>query len=69
MAALITKVIFMLSLCTSLISANNLLHCNYHRNHILCPEDVIVFVCSVSGGVATVWRVQLPWKPDCFAPS
>ena len=56
MAALITKVIFMLSLCTSLISANNLLYCNYHRNHILCPEDVIVFICSVSGGVATVWR-------------
>ena len=42
---------------TSLISANNLLHCNYYQNgDCICPEDVVVFDCSVSGGVATAWR-------------
>ena len=60
MATLITKVISMLSLSlyTSLISSNKLtIHCDYQRNIILlCPEDVVVFVCSTSGGVATVWR-------------
>ena len=55
MATVITKVISMLSLCTSLISANNLLQCNYQSNSV-CPEDVVVFDCSVSGGVATAWR-------------
>ena len=39
----------------SLISANNSLHCNYYRNCI-CADDVVAFVCSVSDGVATVWR-------------
>ena len=57
MAAPITIVISMVSLYTSLISANNVLHCNYyHGNYISCPEDVIEFVCSVTDGVATVWR-------------
>ena len=59
MATSITNLIafFMLSLhyCTSLISANNLLQCDYYGNHV-CPEDVAVFICSVSDGVATVWR-------------
>ena len=58
MATLITKVISML-LYTNLISTNNLLHnvidCDHQRNIILCPEDIVVFVCSISGGVATVW--------------
>ena len=57
MAASVTKMISMLTLYSSLTSANNLLHCNYyHGNCILCPEDVVAFVCSVSDGVATVWR-------------
>ena len=58
MVALITEVIFMLSLyCTNLISANNLLQCNYyHSGNRVCPEDVAVFICSVSDGVATLWR-------------
>ena len=56
MAALIAEVISMLCLCTSLMSAQkNSLNCNYQSNH-LCPEDVVVFDCSVSGGVATIWR-------------
>ena len=56
MPSAITTVISMLSLYTSLISANNLLHCNYYQGHCICPEDIVVFVCSVSDGVATVWR-------------
>jgi TctA family transporter len=61
MATLTTnlKVISMLSLYASLISANNLLHCDYQlqsESTRVCPEDVVVFVCNVSGGVATVWR-------------
>ena len=41
---------------TSLISAsNNVLHCNYYGSYV-CPENIAVFDCSVSGGVATVWR-------------
>ena len=41
---------------TSLISAsNNVLHCNYYGSYV-CPENIVVFDCSVSGGVATVWR-------------
>ena len=61
MAASITKnLILRLTLglvvmYTSLISVNNLLHCNYYGSRV-CPEDIIVFDCSVSGGVATVWR-------------
>ena len=64
MAASITKnLILMLtlglveSMYTSLISANNnnLLYCNYYGSRV-CPEDIIVFDCSVSGGVATVWK-------------
>lgn len=55
MTAPIAKVIFMLYYCTSLISANNFLQCNYNGNRV-CPEDVAVFICSVSDGVATVWR-------------
>ena len=66
MATFNTKVISMLSLSlyTSLISSNNLLHCDYQRNIILCPEDVVVFVCRVSGGVATVWRGSIFNCPD-----
>ena len=59
MATLITKVISMLSLSlyTSLISSNNLLHCDYQSNGTCHrPEDVVVFDCSVSGGVATIWK-------------
>ena len=41
--------------CASLTSANNLLQCNYYGNCI-CPGDTIAFVCSVSGGAATVWK-------------
>ena len=41
---------------TGLISANNVLYCNYYHGSHVCPEDIVVFVCSVSGGVATVWR-------------
>ena len=55
----ILKCITIILLCydTSLISSLNLLHCNYYQNgDCICPEDVIVFVCSVSGGVATIWR-------------
>ena len=53
---LIAKAISMLSLYTSLIFAEDSLFCNYHDNRILCPDDVLEFVCSVSDGVATVWR-------------
>ena len=38
---------FCLSLHTILISANNSLHCDYHTNCVLCPEDVLVFVVLV----------------------
>jgi hypothetical protein len=64
MAASVTKnlismirLVILLYNITSLISANNLLHCYYYQNgDCICPEDVVVFVCNVSGGVATVWR-------------
>ena len=60
MAALVFQMIsmFYLSLHTILTSANNSLHCDYHANCVLCPEDVLVlnFVCSVSDGAATIWR-------------
>ena len=56
MAALITKVISVLSLYANLTSTNNLLHCDYQSNIIICPGDVVVFLCSVSDGVATTWR-------------
>ena len=61
MAAPVFQIIsmFCLSLHTILISANNSLHCDYHANCVLCPEDVLVlkFVCSVSDGAATIlWR-------------
>ena len=58
MAASITKnLIFgLVVMHTSLISAsNNVLHCNYYGSYV-CPENIVVFDCSVSGGVATVWR-------------
>lgn len=57
MAVLIDiKVISLLTLYyTSLISANNSLHCGY-RDKCLCPEDVLTFVCNVSDGIATVWK-------------
>jgi hypothetical protein len=54
MAAAVVKVISMLTLYyTSLTSANNNLLPQYV---CLCPEDILVFVCGVSGGVATVWK-------------
>ena len=54
--AAVVEVILMLTLYyyTSLASANNLLLQYY--DSCLCPEDVLVFVCSVNGGGATVWR-------------
>ena len=64
-----TKVIFILYLYISSISAlsyhNSSLHCNYYGNRT-CPEDVTVavFVCRVSGGVATVWRGSIFNCPD-----
>ena len=62
MAAAVVKVISMLTLyyyysTIPLTSANNLLlqyDYNYCRHP--CPEDILVFVCSVSGGGATVWE-------------
>ena len=55
MAAAVVEVISMLTLYyyTSLSSANNLLP---HYDSCLCPEGILVFVCSVNGGVATVWK-------------
>ena len=63
-----TKVIFMLYLYyIRLISAlsyhNSSLHCNYYGTRT-CPEDVAVFICRVSGGVATVWRGSIFNCPD-----
>ena len=54
MTAAAVKVISMLTLYyyTSLTSANNFLHCG----NCLCPEGILVFVCSINGGVATVWK-------------
>ena len=56
MAAAVVEVISMLTLYyyTSLASANNNLLVQY--DSCLCPEDVLVFVCSVNGGGATIWR-------------
>ena len=54
-APVFTKVIFTLSVIR-LISANNLLHCDYYGNRVICAGDIVAFVCSVSSGVATVWR-------------
>ena len=54
MSTLSLSIILFLIYNTSLISA---IHCNYYQNDdCICPEDVVVFVCSVSGGLATVWR-------------
>ena len=36
----------------SLASANNILYCG----DCVCPEAILVCVCSVSGGVATIWK-------------
>ena len=36
-------------------ASSNLLHCDY-RSNCICPGSTIAFVCSVSDGVATVWR-------------
>ena len=52
MAAAIVE---MLTLCYGIsLTSANLLHCG----NCLCPDGIVtvVFVCSVSGGVATVWR-------------
>ena len=55
MAAAAVKVISILALYyTSLTSANNLLYIHY--GNCICPGDTIAFVCSVSGGAATVWK-------------
>ena len=57
MSALSLRLVIILLCSTSLISANNLLHCNYYQNcDCICPEDVVAFDCSVSGGLATIWR-------------
>ena len=51
------RLVIMLLYNLSLISTNNLLHCNYYQNgDCICPEDVVVFACSVSDGVAIIWR-------------
>ena len=49
-------------LCVLLISSSmvistssQLIQRNDHRGCI-CPGDTLIFVCSVSGGVATIWR-------------
>ena len=55
MAATVVKLILVLTLHTTLISANNSLYCNYHGS-CLCPEDILAFVCRVSAGAATIWR-------------
>ena len=52
-----------LSITSLILSAYSSLHCNYYSNRI-CPEDVVVFVCRVSGGVATVWRGSIFNCPD-----
>ena len=62
MAEAVVKVIFMLTLyyyygTIRFASANNLLlqyDSNYCRHP--CPEDILVFVCIVNGGGATIWR-------------
>ena len=62
MAAAVVKVIFMLTLyyyygTILLTSANNLLlqyDSNYCRHP--CPEDILVCVCTVNGGGATIWE-------------
>lgn len=58
MAAQVIQTISLLALSyTSLIdSANSSLICDYHGN-CLCPDDVLTFVCRVSGlgAAATVW--------------
>ena len=62
MAAAIVKVVPMLILyhygAIRLTSANNLLlqydYNNYCRHP--CPEDILVCVCSVNGGGATIWK-------------
>ena len=57
MSTLILSLRLVIILLHNTISANNLLHCNcYQISDCICPEDVVVFVCSVSGGVATIWR-------------
>ena len=68
MAAAVVKVISMLTLYyyTSLTSANNLLHRKYYGSCI-CPGDIIAFVCSVSGGAATVWKGSI--FTDCLETS
>ena len=57
MAAVVIEVLLMLTLYyyTSLASANNLLA--QYDHSCLChgPENVLVFICSVNGGGATIW--------------
>ena len=57
MAAAAVEVILTLTLYyyTSLASANNYLLVQY-SDSCLCPEDVLVLVCSVNVGGATVWK-------------
>ena len=45
-------VLFLYYFCTSLTSANNSLHCG----NCIHPEAILVCVCSVSDGAATVWK-------------
>lgn len=60
MAATVVKLILVLTLHTSLISADN---CDYHGS-CLCPEDILAFVCRVSAGAATIWRGSFFNCPD-----
>ena len=52
MAVLAVIVILMLPVS---ISASNSLQCDNHSNCI-CPGNTLAFVCSVTGGAATVWK-------------
>ena len=45
-------VLFLYYFCTSWTSANNSIHCG----KCIHPEAILVCVCSVSDGAATVWK-------------
>ena len=57
MVAAVVKVISILTIVLCLTSANNLL-LQYDNNYCRypCPEDILVFLCSVNVGGATIWK-------------